>query len=613
MSPEIEPVTINAKPNMNGSDVQAQDQDKPAAESRLNTVSIFGTLSNVVKIGTENAKSRVETLVIGASSVLPEAFLSTGNMEFLGRSANDNVLSAAVSGSERSQSQIDRYFQFRDNKPSGKSLIEENLQRRGHHENENGSSYDIDTRGDVTRLGMPPTEKFPKGLTYTAKYNDKHELIKLESSTGKVFTRVTSKNNDGFAYWECADVNGQKIPYGSVSGPFVGKIAIGEQGVQIMIGHDYQNPRQNTKWAGTLVERNMDGSETRASLIGENGKTVGFESVSSLADGSQVTSIYKFDERHCLIKQAAVEVFSADQDSRTVVQNGEKISSQENLLAKDRLRQLSSSLEQNPRLNNLRNVEVQNRGNNLHVVVDNFGATYQNSVRPGTIINGIRPTGLQMQQRMDFNVSHSNNTIKLDQINGMVGYGEKLGPLQLMWWSGSSEVKAVNLGPGYMQSGTAEGWAIVTAPYLTGEALNAVHPESLTQAGAMLDLLRENADHVAARKTSRRSFDLSVRPSKQLRAKLKESELPIQCSDCVLGKFSYDQAGSMLSGIEGIAFNGHNVSEIRTEPDKIGQLKFIIGYRDKSTGKNESFAISESHLKIAMNLSRARSSALAGR
>lgn len=507
---------------------------------------------------------------------LPEGFSSLSLIGASDELAVQKKLEASVKAGAKQASvfsgeQIDNYFQFRDGKAKP---------------------------GPEEKLNLAPSPKTNDEKAFQGKYNDNNELVELRAPSGKTYQRISPANENGFAYWQVRNEKGEKVRYGSASDSFVGKLSLDKDGAHIMIGHDKRNPANNTVWAGTFVEARSDGSETRTRVLSEGGKATGLEFQLTQKDGKIFTTQAKYEKSGALKLDGTQDVHDKSGDWKFTLRNGEVIKRDLNLLAKERVSQFALSLDSNEKLRNLRKVDLSSRGDRLHVVLENSHSSFQQSAKPGTVINGTRVDGSTMGKKVVLDAQFQQGRLDIN-VDGITGHGAKKGPLGRRWWSGSSEVHSMSISEGRISSTTDRGTTSIDASQLNDKARQNVTKEAIEQSGALIKALTENSKNVSIERTSARSFKMSMQPSETLQAQVKEGGI-LSLSGRINGEFAYDRSGFKISGLDGVRALDKDVKEIIAQPGRNGKLDYLASYVDKTTGKTGKITIPESQVKQMM-------------
>ena len=529
-------------------------------------------------------------LVEAAKGSLPELSIAglgdSAAAEKAKAAKEDNaVKNLAEAGRKNGDEAIDRYFSFRDSK-DGNTIGGANKDAA---QGLNGD--DTAKEKPLTSLSVPGKDK-----PYEAKYNDKNEIVQLKSPNGLTFNRVSPANDNGFAFWQASNEKGQIVPFGSNSNSFVGKLSLDKEGSHIMIGHDKRNPRNDTKHAGTLIETKADGSESRSSVLSENGKTAGIETRLTQRDGTVVRSMAQYDKAGKLNRNDSVSVDSKDGDSKYVVKNGEITSRDTNILAKQNARDFARSLDSNAKLSNLRHADVTTMNNgSLHLNITNDRATFQSSVNPGTVISGTRVDGSTMSNHISMNAKFQNGAIELNNVRGITGHGAKQGPLGLRWWSGSAVVDSVKIEGGVMHTHTNRGWSSTSQHLMKAEAQGTVDAANVKQSGEMLKAVAENTKNLQVDRVGAREFKVSMKPTEHLKKQVEKDGF-LKLGDNVNIKASYNETGVKMD-VKGIKTFGMDVTEIKSQPGKGGKMEYKASYTNPLTGEKGSYPISEDQIR----------------
>lgn len=589
--------------------IHSSDKSAEKTESGDNKAARFGNpLSLFQSFSDTVAKSAKDTFK-AAEAYLPQMEIFSGGAkppQEKAQSKDEASIKTADAGNEKISAQLDNYFNFRDGGKSATAKDGASRQEPGSYKNEDGSSYEIDKNGDMTKLTTAPSEKHPEGQTFKASYNENHELVKMETPGGKTFTRTSPENEKGFAYWQSRDAAGNKTSFGNASNnAFVGKLDLNSDGAKFMIGHDKRNPSQNTKWAGSMIEYGSDGSETRSTLHAEKGKTTGFDSTVKEADGTQIKSSSKIDEPGKTSLTGSTEITSADGDSKTIIKDGKVTERKENLLASEKLAEVARNLDGNDRLQNLKHASLTKHGDSTHVSIDNYGERNQRSIQPGTVINGTRPSHTHVSKHLEFDLkTGKDGSISMSNIDGMRGYGSALGPLGRRWHSGSSEVHDIRMTKGRdghtsLDTRSDRGWLHASHNQLTPEAQAGM--DSMTGKGSkMIDFLNENSKQATIDHAEKRGFSFSMQPTEKFKEMAKESGMPMEIGDKLSAKFSYSENGMKLTDIQGVKALGQNVTGVQIEPGKGGEMSMKAEYTNPKTGEKGSIPIPMSQAKAIL-------------
>lgn len=497
------------------------------------------------------------------------------------------VKDSADSGRKNGDEAINRYFEFRDSK--GGTPAQGAAQGK---DVASGVKADADNK-PLESLAVPG-----KDNPYEAKYNDKNEITQLRTPSGGTFNRISAENDKGFAYWQATNEKGQIIPYGNNSNSFVGKLALDKDGAHIMIGHDKRNPRNDSKWAGSLIETKADGSESLSSVMSDKGKATGIETRLTQRDGTVVRSRALYDNAGRLTRSGEVSVDSKDGDAKFVVKDGEISSRDVNLLAKKEAQETARNLDANEKLNNLRRASVTTlTDGSLHVDIQNSRATYQNSVNPGTVIKGTRQDGSTMSEHVSMNAKYRNGAIELNQVQGITGHGARTGPLGRRWWSGSAGVDSIKVEPGAMHSHTNRaGWSSTPQHLMTDKARGSVDAANIQQAGEIMRSIAENSKNLQVDRVGAREFKVQAKPSESLKKQMSDSGF-LKLDNDIKAKVSYDETGMKMSEIQGIKALGMNVTEIKSQPGKGGKMDYRATYINPATGEKGVHPISEDQIR----------------
>lgn len=555
--------------------------EKPGASQSSGVSSLWKSLSGAGNQVVEAAKKSLPDLsIVGLGD--------TTAAEKAKADKQDKVVKdSADAGRKNGDEAINRYFEFRDSKGGAPK------QGAG-QDNDLASAIKADADGKpLETLAVPGKDK-----PYQAKYNDKNELVQLKAPSGTTFNRISPENDKGFAYWQATNEKGQIVPYGNNSSSFVGKLGLDKDGAHIMIGHDKRNPRNDSKWAGSLIETKADGSESLSSVMSDKGKATGIETRLTQRDGTVVRSRAQYDNAGKLTRSGEVSVDSKDGDSKYVVKDGEISSRDTNLLAKKEALETARNLDANQKLHNLRHASVTTRSDgSLHVDIHNDRSTFQNSVHPGTVINGTRQDGSTMSEHVSMNAKYSNGAIELNQVQGITGHGAKTGPLGRRWWTGSAGVNAIKVEAGAMHSHTNRaGWSSTPQHLMTDKARGSVDAANIQQAGEIMRSIAENSKNLQVDKVGAREFKVQAKPSENLKKQMGDSGF-LKLDNDVKAKVSYDESGMKMSEIQGIKALGMNVTEIKSQPGKGGKMDYKASYINPVTGEKGIHSISEDQIR----------------
>ena len=526
------------------------------------------------------------------------------------RKADAGIKSLAADGAKTAEAVNAKYFSFRDgqaiNKTSESATTQIGADGAATQVNESTGLNKSSDSAPLSRLAIPGAKDGSPDRVYQAKYNDKGEITQMISPTGTKFDRVSPANDKGFAYWKASGSDGKTMKYGSNSESFVGKLSLDKDGAHIMIGHDKRNPRNDTQWAGSLVEMSATGVESRTSLVpSKDGKSTSFETQVTKKDGTTITSRSSFDKEGQLKVDADVQVQDKMKDSKYTVKNGEIIQRNENLISAERLKNVARTLDSNEKLNNLRNARITTHGDSLHVELNNKQSTHQNSTKPGTWINGTLQEGSTMSANMKFDARYQNNKIELNNIQGITGHGAKTGPFGRRLFHGDAGVAKIQVAEGQMSALTNRGWSTTPKHLMTDQAKQTVEKESIDQAGAMIKMVTENSKNVAVDKTSKRSLDFAVQPSDKAKKEMDADGL-VKLENNVKGKFSYDESGFKFSNLQGVKALGQNVNEIKATPGKNGKIDYVASFTNPADGKVGKHTISEDQVRMMLKTMQKR-------
>ncbi len=577
-----------------------------------------------------------EVLKTAKSVVLPEGFpelllrgmtnSKDNNFGLTDKSA-DALKAAAAFGNDNGQTQLDKYFTFRDGKVSSKQSADE--LSPGKKEGNNGSSYVINDKGDTTTFTSRPTAGEPNGSSRNAAYNAKHELVALANPSGTSFKRTSAENDKGFAYWQAFDQQGQKVQVGSKSGPFVGKLSLDQDGAHIMVGHDKTNPSQNTKWAGMLSELRPDGSEIRTTVLNEKGENPGFETQTTMPDGTQVTSRSHYDKDSKTYKpDSEVTVLDANRDAKTVIKDGEIVSRETNLLAKERMKELVHSLESNSQLQNLQHADISSTKNGLHIVIDNAKPTYSAPMTlPGLTIGGTIPDNNRIGKHVSLDAKYSPeaHSIQLSHLQGVSGSGHQFGPIFGKQWDGGAVVDGMKIDPknvaihvnsvqvltGGIGHRVAQKAANSQGPGWKSLPMSQLQPEMRESIGKNLDpighaiqTMSEETKHIGIDRTSAHGLKLETQPSGKLQAEVEKMSPLLDLDKDIKGKLSYDESGIKLTDIKGVKVLFQDIKELRLEPAKNGKFNISVDFENPLTQKTNTIPIPEDLARLVLSAAK---------
>jgi hypothetical protein len=254
--------------------------------------------------------------------------------------------------------------------PSAEAILPAETSKQlgeGVHRKPNGSSITVDKAGLITEFHAAPSRDNAAGATFTnIKYDENKQVRSYQAPSGHIFTRTTPTDKDGNGTWMVTDAQGRQTWYaGSHAWTWKGKVEVTED--------SFKNSVASGPKAGAEYERLSSGE-------------------------SKVTTAEK-----------AVAQKEAQKIAGKVL---DRIEASENPGM-----ELSTMLN---KMDNLNGATVSKRADGKYQVDMYFDqATQMPAINAN--IRGFRPGPTNVGQHVSFALSHTENGVKLDEIQGLSG------------------------------------------------------------------------------------------------------------------------------------------------------------------------------------------------
>lgn len=156
------------------------------------------------------------------------------------------------------------------------------------HLNADQSSYTV-SNGRISEFKTAPTKDRPDGIKYTdIKYDTNGLVESYSNSLGQTYSRVGRPDDRGLAVWQGIDnESGIAENYGKSN---KWNVAIDANGIHIFVG--------SGKYYGTMISRDLDGSQVLTRLKVDGNDIVGLETATTLPDNTKVSQTGRFRDSY---------------------------------------------------------------------------------------------------------------------------------------------------------------------------------------------------------------------------------------------------------------------------------------------------------------------------
>jgi hypothetical protein len=305
----------------------------------------------------------------------------------------------------------------------------------GAHQTPEGATFTANARGQIVEFTCKQSSEGTKPVSVkNIVYDVKGELLSYDAPSGHRFTRTTQNDKDGFGNWVCSDAQGRRVPYaGSNAWEWRGKTAIDESGFRTMVG--------SGQLSGSMYAHSADGTFSTSRYEGRDQYGTFLQTKVSLPDGVEVARNSRLKDGHLttnpqirLTESGKGEIrIAIDKDgvSGKVVAGDKPAAAQippEAARVADRvIKRISDS--HNPvgelsaalrNMDNLNHATLTRRTDGKHQVQLNFAHP---TIAPpiNASIRGFRPGATHVGQDVSFVLSHTQNGIRLEGMNGFSG------------------------------------------------------------------------------------------------------------------------------------------------------------------------------------------------
>lgn len=237
-------------------------------------------ISDIKKLYDKYSSSAIfkESMDFIKDTVVPHAMPMLDTIANFGKESNilDN-LSTQSQATKIASDHNDRFMQSIENSPTKTYGV------RGEVNNADGSSFEVNKDGKLSRLTLPFEDGQDKPFEYkNIKYDQNGDLKEYQLHTGHKVSRTSQVDENGFANWKCTWQSPQNGRIYNTNFPAAGSstfnanIRIDDKGASLLIGEPITEA--NKEFQGTMYYRRANGDQsTSKPVLNDDNKVTGLE------------------------------------------------------------------------------------------------------------------------------------------------------------------------------------------------------------------------------------------------------------------------------------------------------------------------------------------------
>lgn len=434
------------------------------------------------------------------------------------------------------------------------------------------ASVTLNDKGQITDFTTAPAQGKAEGASYkNIKYDEGGAIKSFETPWGTTISRIGEDDKNGYGKWQQTNKQGQLVKYqGADAATWFGKSVIDENGMHNLVA----SPGAK-QW--NMYSRSFDGTYTETNPDVDKGVLKGFETTTTLADNTRMSSKSHFEKGE-IVRNSAVDMFG-EKGERSAVELDEskkkgKLVTDEELKKREALASMMN-FDANPLFANVNSMSLNRRGNDL-----DFSADFNRAMStppPNVRVYGVGgyprasavPISSQIDDPSGTIVTHPENPGQVDIVNmhGFTGKSQAYGPLGRPRGVHDGTTNSMTLysdrdGNGHVIARSDQATVDLTARHMRGGMFGDMlsDPSKKQAFTAGLAKLRDSLDSVEFKKDAKGDLHGSFDP--------RMSEIPLNKT--------IDDPAAMLAGLEAtkLYFNE-------------GKLKFDV--RNLPNGKEFNF------------------------
>ncbi|HNB23024.1 MAG TPA: hypothetical protein PKZ32_11415 [Candidatus Melainabacteria bacterium] len=497
--------------NAESSTVSESKREETAHAGEAGGLNAFDLLSAAAKyiIPKGNDKGKGDAGVDGMPSgdeILPLSNLSKMTPE-----------QKAVSGYRNAESHEDFYMKMKG--PYEQKTFDEASLRKP-----KDASVNLNDKGQITDFTTAPVPGKGEGLSYkNFKYDDAGAVKSFETPWGTTISRIGEADKNGYGKWQQTNKQGQLVNYqGADASSWFGKSVVDEKGIHILVASGGAK-----QW--NMYSRSLDGTYTETNPDVAGGVLKGFETTTTLADNTKISSKSHFEKGE-IVRDSAVDLFGEKGEKNLVEldeskKNGKLISSDE--LKKREALASVMDFDKNQLFSNVNSMSLNRRGNNIDFSVDLDHA--MDTPPPNVRVYGVGgfkrasavPISSQINDPRGTIITHPENPGQVDVVNmqGFTGKSQAYGPLGRPRGQHDGSTNSMTLysdrnGNGHVVARSDQATVDLTARHMNGGLFgdmlaNPAKKQAFTDG---LAKLRDNLDSLEFRKDSKGALHGSFDP-----------------------------------------------------------------------------------------------------
>lgn len=393
------------------------------------------------------------------------------------------------------------------------------------------ASVSLNDKGQITGFTTSPAPGKAEGASYkNIKYDEGGAVKSFETPWGTTISRVGGADKNGYGKWQQTNSKGQLVNYqGADAAQWYGKSVVDENGM-----HNIVASPGAKQW--NMYSRSFDGTYTETNPSVEKGVLKGFETTTTLADNTKISSKSHF-EKGDIVRNTSVDLFGAKGEKNSVEMDESKKSGK--FVSSDELKKreaLASMMDfdKNPMFDNVNSMKLNRRGNNLDFSADLDKAV---SMPPPNVrvygVGGFKrasavPISSQVDDPSGTIVTHPENPGRVDIVNmhGFTGAAQAYGPLGRPRGVHASSTDSMTMysdqrGNGHVIARSDQASVDLTAQHMRGGMFGDMlaNPAKKQQFTDGLAKLRDNLDSLEFKKDAKGDLHGSFDP--------RASEIPI--------------------------------------------------------------------------------------
>ncbi len=393
------------------------------------------------------------------------------------------------------------------------------------------ASVSLNDKGQITGFTTSPAPGKAEGASYkNIKYDEGGAIKSFETPWGTTISRVGDADKNGYGKWQQTNSRGQLVNYqGADAAQWYGKSVVDEKGM-----HNIVASPGAKQW--NMYSRSFDGTYTETNPNVEKGVLKGFETTTTLADNTKISSKSHF-EKGDIVRNSSVDLFGAKGEKNSVEMDESKKSGK--FVSSDELKKREAlaammDFDKNPMFDNVNSMKLNRRGNNLDFSADLDKAV--NMPPPNVRIYGVGgfkrasavPVSSQVDDPSGTIVTHPENPGRVDIVNmhGFTGAAQAYGPLGRPRGVHASSTDSMTMysdqhGNGHVVARSEQASVDLTAQHMRGGMFGDMlaNPAKKQQFTDGLAKLRDNLDSLEFKKDAKGDLHGSFDP--------RASEIPI--------------------------------------------------------------------------------------